>query len=81
MSRVDPTETRSSQLAALTTPGAALARLAQAPAWPREIIGYARGAEGIPDRGAKYGIVGSTIEYSYDMQVLEIPDRGRAAMR
>ena len=51
----------------LTTPGAALARLAQAPGRPREIIIYARSAGGIPDRGAKYGIVRSTIEQSYGM--------------
>ena len=30
-----------------TTPGTALERLAQAPEWPREIIQYARSAEGI----------------------------------
>ena len=34
----------------LTTPGAALERLAQAPGRPREIIGYARSAEGIRGR-------------------------------
>ena len=46
-----------------------------------KIIGYARGAEGIPDRGAKYGIVRSTIEYPYGIKIVYIPDRGGAAMR
>ena len=41
--------------AGLTTPGAALARLAQAPGRPREIIGYARSAEGIRGRAAGAG--------------------------
>ena len=42
----------------LTTPGAALERLAQAPGRPREIIGYARSAEGIRGRAGRVrGIV------------------------
>ena len=65
----------------LTTPGAALERLAQAPGRPREITVYAkeydprRPADGIPIK------VRSTIEYYYGIEIVYIPDRGKAAMR